>query len=382
MSDELKPTQEELEIEQAQEQEQIKEINEIPLEGNKGEEVVEPVVQEEPKDEQQEEEKDDKADSGEPEIEVPVGHEDEPAQENKEFKEEKGEVTAQEPATEEVDVEALRKEVEELRAVQKEEAALKEFEVKRNTAIRQYDETCEKLANALAGEFERYGIDTTKTLEDIKKEDPAKAQIAIGLITQAERLKSEHKAKINSELNSAFTDMVFDKAARLMDKFGLTEDQQVAAAETFLTIMENTGIKDMAEDLATKVELAVAKAKMVAPAVEKAVKETVEAVQAVQEAAEVIKEEVPPVEKNEPAKEEPVKPEPVVEAVDVSDFEDGIAGGKGVPEGNAITVDNVLEKLAALPHKERVGFYKEHFALINQASAKQSARVFEKRKNM
>lgn len=278
----------------------------------------------------------------------------------------------------EENIEDVKRELEELKAIQKEQEELANFAQKRDTSIKEYNEMCGRLANALQGEFERYGIDTTKSLDDLRKEDPTKAEIAKGLIEQAQRIQEEQKTKVNNELNTAFQDVVFTKAARIMDKFKLTVEQQGIAAETFINIMENSGLKDMAEDLQAKIELAVARAKMIAPAVVKAVEETKEAVEAAKEVVEVVKEakemtEVP--EEAEPPKgaeevpEAPKEPEqPKVEPMDVDDFKEGVVEHKDSTPSAALDESNVLQKLASLPHKKRVAFYKENFDLITRAS--------------
>ncbi|MCM1324167.1 MAG: hypothetical protein NC218_08390 [Acetobacter sp.] len=369
MSEELRP--EEQIVEPQEEITQEAEV-EAPMEAEP-EKVEEVPTEEEPKVEEpetEEEERKVEKTPEEPEAEPEVEKEEEnkPKEETPQEEEKVEEPKVEEPVE---DVEAIKKELAELKAIQQEEKEIKDFSTKRDVAINQYNEMCGRLANALAGEFEKYGIDTTKSIDEIAKEDPAKAEIAKGLITQAERIQNEQKAKVNDELNAAFTDIVFTRAARLMEKFELTEQQQEVVAETFIAIMENSGIKDLAEDLMAKVELAVAKAKMVAPKVVEAVKETKEAVEAVKEVVEAIKEE-PKVEVEEQVPEV-VIPEPVVEPVAEEDFKEGAVQNAEVTPAAALDETNVLQKLASLPHKERVAFYKENYDLITRASQIASA---------
>ena len=359
------------------------EVNDVP-EPNSEEPkdvIEEPVVEEQPKEPEQAEEpqqqpeeeaeQQDEAKKDEP-VEEPVKEGEEPKEEEpkKQEEEEKAdeEQPKEEPETQE-DIEAIKKELEELKAERQEENQLKEFTEKRDNSIQEYNNMCNRLANALQGEFEKYGIDINKTMDELVKEDPAKAEIAKGLIQQAERIQNEQKAKINNELNTAFTDIVFTKAARLMEKFDLTEEQQVVVAETFLNIMQNSGIKDLAEDLSAKVELAVAKAKMVVPKVVEAVKETKEAVEAIKGAVDAVKEEPTKGEEAPAEPEVPAEPEqPKVEPVAVEDFEEGVADKTVSAPAADIDETNVLQKLAALPHKERVAFYTKHYDLITRAS--------------
>lgn len=330
------------------------------------EQVEEPQQQPEEEPEQQEEETKDEP-VEEPAKEAEEQKEEEPKEQEEEEKADE-EQPKEEPEPQE-DIEAIKKELEELKAERQEENQLKEFTEKRDNSIQEYNDMCNRLANALQGEFEKYGIDINKTMDELAKEDPAKAEIAKGLIQQAERIQNEQKAKINNELNTAFTDIVFTKAARLMEKFDLTEEQQVVVAETFLNIMQNAGIKDLAEDLSAKVELAVAKAKMVVPKVVEAVKETKEAVDAIKEAVDAVKEEPTKGEEAPVEPEIPAEPEqPKVEPVAVEDFEEGVADKTVSAPAADIDETNVLQKLAALPHKERVAFYTKHYDLITKAS--------------
>lgn len=331
--------------------EDVKEEQETPEQ-----EVPEPEVQEEPKPEEPKEEGKEEAPQPEEKDKPEVEEVTEPEKEEQQVEEEE----KVEPEKPEEDIEAIKAELAELKAIQQEEKELQDFSVKRDNAVNEYNMMCGRLADALAEEFKRYGIDASKTIEEIEKEDSAKAEIAKGLIAQAQRIQEEQKAKVNDELNTAFTDIVFTKAARLMEKFGLTEEQENSAATTFIEIMNNSGIKDLAEDLKAKVELAVAKAKMVAPAMVKAVEETKEAVEAIKDVVEAV--EAPVVE------EPPKKPEPVVEPVAVEDFTEGVVQNSESTPQAALDESNVLQKLASLPYKERTAFYKEHYDLITRAA--------------
>lgn len=349
--------------------EEPKEVIEEPVieeQPKEPEQVEEPQQQPEEEPEQQEEVKKDEP------VEEPAKEGEEPKEKEPKEQEEEEKADEEQPKEEpepQEDIEAIKKELEELKAERQEENQLKEFTEKRDNSIQEYNDMCNRLANALQGEFEKYGIDINKTMDELAKEDPAKAEIAKGLIQQAERIQNEQKAKINNELNTAFTDIVFTKAARLMEKFDLTEEQQVVVAETFLNIMQNSGIKDLAEDLSAKVELAVAKAKMVVPKVVEAVKETKEAVEAIKEAVDAVKEEPTKGEEAPAEPEVPAEPEqPKVEPVAVEDFEEGVADKTVSAPAADIDETNVLQKLAALPHKERVAFYTKHYDLITRAS--------------
>ena len=64
----------------------------------------------------------------------------------------------------------------------------------------------------------------------------------------------------------------------------------------------------------------------------------------------------------------PADNEYAVEPVAVEDFEEGVADKTVSAPAADIDETNVLQKLAALPHKERVAFYTKHYDLITRAS--------------
>ena len=151
--------------------------------------------------------------------------------------------------------------------------------------------------------------------------------------------------------------------------------------------MLNVGVADLKLDLAAKVELAAARAKMIKPdAVVEEVKEEVEVpVEEVTEdvvdtpAAEEIAEEVVEEEKREDApteekeekeeKEDEKEPEVEIEKPDLEALKEGVADGdSGAANSTRVTADNVLEIMAAVPFKQRVAFYKQHEHLINEAA--------------
>ena len=156
----------------------------------------------------------------------------------------------------------------------------------------------------------------------------------------------------------------------------MTEEQANIAAATFINIMNQVGINDLGEDLAAKVKLSVAQAKMDSPDVVEAAptqEEKVEIEEAKKEEhvqkSEEVKEEVPPAE--EVAEEAlPAEEVPHVEEKkpDISEFMEGIEGNAA--KASDVNTDNVLAKLNALPFKERTKFYKENMDLINEAMKK------------
>lgn len=278
------------------------------------------------------------------------------------------------------ELEKAKAELAEKEAELQEEKAIKSYENDVREANRQYNEFLTNLGNAMLQEFAKYGIDANTNLEELRKTDPAKAQVAENIIRQAQQAKELATNNVQNNLNDRLTDVVFTKASRLFDKYELTHEQGELAAETFVNILSQSGIRDMGDDLIAKVELAVARAKLLKPKVEKVIddakavaEEAKEAVKEVIEAKASEKAEVPTEEKEEvkEEQEEAPKVESVVEAPSIDEFKES-AVISNQAAGDAITEDNVLEQMAKLPFKERTAFYAKHRALCERAMAKHS----------
>lgn len=359
----------------------IEEETEKPVEETSTEDVVEPEKEEEvPPTEEEKPAEEEKVEEPEVKEEAPVEEVTEPEKEE--------ELTEPETVKEEVDVDAIKAELEELKA-EKAEAAEMEALGKENARVaNEFNQLCQGLGKGLEEAFEKYSIPTDKTIEELEKEDPAKAQLARNLTKQANDIIEAAKKDAEAFLNEKAHEVVFKKADRLLQKMDISEEEAPIVAETFLDIIAQAGIKDLHDDLKAKLELAVAKAKMVVKAAGKTV-------DVVKTAADVVKEHVDkvadkiekveeiisdkkdtfdekdikekPKEEGKPAEKVPAKPEPpkVVEEIDRAEFEEGV-GSKSEP-ASGINVNNVLQKMAALPFKDRNAFYKEHFALVEEA---------------
>lgn len=284
------------------------------------------------------------------------------------------------------DFERVQAELEEIKIAEADRQVMQQLR-DRDTGREQQLRAIEgQLADRLELELNRYGIDLNKSLGELQKEDPAKFQIAQGLINQSRAQAEQARAFMEEQKAADAREAIFNKAGMLMAKYDLAEDEANSVAETFLDIIDAAGVRDLGEDLKNKVELAVAKVRFVGGKLKKAVKETKEAVEAIKETADAVVEAAKP--KPETlTKEEPivtdvpvVADEPTVTDVPVVTEEikqEALAEAKGdaVPEtnkatpteGDGATVDNVLEKLMATPFKDRVEFYKRHEALINEA---------------
>jgi PREDICTED: hypothetical protein len=251
--------------------------------------------------------------------------------------------------------------------------AYKEAEENQNN-IREFVELSKNISNklvevkdAIANEVSRvakqYNIPTDLSMEELEKQDPTKAEIAKNLVAQANQALSNIENELAATKESKAKDILFKRAEQMFKKYTLSSDQKAIAADTFIKIMYTTGIDDLDEDLAAKVKLSVAQAKMDSPDVVEVtqVKEEVK-VEDVQN-EEVKEEQAPAVEEKEAVEEEVEKAEE--QKPDLSEFMEGIEGSAA--KASDVNADNVLAKLNALPFKERTKFYKENMDLINEA---------------
>ena len=301
-----------------------------------------------------------------------------PAEEEQKEKVEEGEVEEEDdedlPTVE--DFERVQAELEEIKIAEADRQVMQQLRDKDAAREQQLRVIEGQLADRLELEFNRYGIDLNKSLAELQKEDAAKFQIAQGLINQSRAQAEQARAFMEEQKAADAREAIFNKAGMLMAKYDLAEDEANSVAETFLDIIDAAGVRDLGEDLKNKVELAVAKVRFVGGKLNKAVKETKEAVEAVHDVVEAVKEVVPepsPSPQAEPHVEEKVEQPQVTEDIKKEALAEAMGdavpeANKNVPtEGDGATVENVLEKLMATPFKERVEFYKKHEALINEA---------------
>lgn len=247
----------------------------------------------------------------------------------------------------------------------KESEQLRELAVMRHQAESQLNATTSQVQEALIKTIKKYDIPEDKTMEELKVESPEKAAILEGLLIKAQEVINDASAQLSAQVEERAKDVLFNKAGKMFEAYKMTEEQANIAAATFINIMNQVGINDLGEDLAAKVKLSVAQAKMDSPdvvevaPVQEEVVEAKEAKDVQNSKEEEIKEEVPSVE--EVVEEQEQKP-------DLSEFMEGIEGN--APKASDVNTDNVLAKLNALPFKERTKFYRENMDLINEAMKK------------
>lgn len=254
----------------------------------------------------------------------------------------------------------------------KEAEQLRELAIMKHQAETQLDDTTNQVHDALIKTIKKYEIPEDKTLNELRAESPEKAAILEGLLAKAQEVIRDTSAQLSAQVEERAKDILFNKAGKMFDAYKMTEEQADIAAATFINIMNQVGINDLDEDLAAKVKLSVAQAKMDSPDVvkvapvqeEEKVIETKE--ETVQKSEEDIKEEEVPPTEEVPHVEEALPTEE--KKPDISEFMEGVEGNAS--KASDVNTDNVLAKLNALPFKERTKFYKENMDLINEAMKK------------
>lgn len=386
--------QEEIVESEVKEETTVAEENEVKDEDVKPEETAEDVKEETPaenegekvedkekKEEVEEDNKEEKEETGTTPSEETSEQTEEKPEEKTEEDSDVPPPTEEEEATEEEsaeDVEKVKAELEALREAEEERKGLEDLGNLVQNVETEYNRVLNGIQKALNDTLDQYGIDKTKTLDELRKEDPAKAVIAEDLIRQANEVKQFNETNLTKQVQDKGAELVFKKAEKLFNKYTLSHEQAEVAADTFINIMMNVGVNDLGEDLAAKVELAAARAKLVVPDVvseaevkDEAPAETVEDVVDVPAAEDTAEE---PKEENKPEeKEEKPEVKVTVEKPSIDALKEGVADGdSGAANSNPITADNVLEVMASVPFKNRVQFYKDHEDLINEAARKRS----------
>ena len=309
------------------------------------------------------------------EEETQPDKETEPDKEAKEGEEDKFEEEKVSPEQAE-----LIAQLEELRAEKEDREALEACNKKVMKVEEEFNQCTNKIAEALRTSFTQNDIDPTKSLEELRKENPAKATLAEQFIRQATELKANLERAAMEEVAKHQNEVIYRAASREFVKMGLNLEQAKNAVATFKRIVNEIGVTDLGDDLKMKVQLAAGRAKIVVPNEVVNMKQNTPVVADVPADTTVtvdttdLKEPSPEKEKIEPAKEpekeKDVPPTPVVEKPKIEDFEEGVAGKTSVNAGTMINELNVLDELAKLPYRERAKFYKEHEDVISKALSK------------
>ena len=350
------------------------------VEETDGEPHEEPPVEEDTKQEdvqqsddtvkEDEEPETDKDGEGEPDKVKPEEEEEEQQQEPEKEEEEENKETDKEPS-----VDDLKKRIEEYEIEKQERETLDQYTKLMNDVYTDVQRFETIVQNGMVEGLKKFGIDPNLTFEEIKEQDPAKYELAVELVNQAQQRIDQHRQQAKDILDGEGSKIVFDKAEKEIKKYDLTPEQQVNAAEMFVNIMMKTGIQDLGEDLIAKVKLAVGNAMIEVPRVqeEKDATNTDETDTTETDRSDTTVSKEPTV-VEEPEVKDKVEEKPAntpVQKVNLDDYKEGAtdtsARADAVINKDAVTADNVLQKLAALPYRERVAFMLEHEQEYNDA---------------
>ena len=288
------------------------------------------------------------------------------------------EETANEDSEDNQTPEDMRAELEELRYSRDEENALREISKAQSDAQSEMQEFQTKVTQILEQGLKHYGIDPEKSIEDIAKEDPAKADIARELLNSAQQHIQAKQQELIQRVGQMEQNVVFNRAEREIKKFKLTTEQEIEAAKRFVKIINATGVADISEDLKEKVRLAVASAKMSVP-VEEIIKK--------EEASDTSDTNIleAPFEKIEEKVEDKVEGKSdVTPEVDIDDYKESPTDTAKITVSSTpeINESNVIAKMAAMPYKDRVAFMIEHQDIVDAAMRKESARRERERRKI
>lgn len=288
------------------------------------------------------------------------------------------EETANEDSEDNQTPEDMRAELEELRYSRDEENALREISKAQSDAQSEMQEFQTKVTQILEQGLKHYGIDPEKSIEDIAKEDPAKADIARELLNSAQQHIQAKQQELIQRVGQMEQNVVFNRAEREIKKFKLTTEQEIEAAKMFVKIINATGVADISEDLKEKVRLAVASAKMSVP-VEEIIKK--------EEASDTSDTNIleAPSEKIEEKVEDKVEGKSdVTPKVDIDDYKESPTDTAKITVSSTpeINESNVIAKMAAMPYKDRVAFMIEHQDIVDAAMRKESARRERERRKI
>lgn len=306
-------------------------------------------------------------------------------EEGEKQEEEKTAITEEASEKEEPTSEELKVQLEELKYDRAEEVALQEIGKAQAAAQSEIQKFQNHVTNILEQGLKHYGIDPDKTMEDLEKEDPAKADIARELLKSAQQHIQAKQQELIQKVGEMEQNVVFNRAEREIKKFKLTAEQEIEAAKMFVRIINTTGVADISEDLKEKVRLAVASAKMSVP-IEEMVKieKNSDANSPIGRTSDTSVSKTPSEkieEKTEEKTEE--KPETTPE-VDIDDYKESPTDTAKTPVSTApeINETNVLAKMAAMPYKDRVAFMIEHQDVVDAAMRKESARRERERRKI
>lgn len=306
-----------------------------------------------------------KDDGGEPGEEIPSDDTEKPTEVSEDVQAEVPTEEQQQPVTETnvPDIENLQRELEDLKFEKETQTAISDFQNLVSKQQEEYDNFNTALRDKVLEEFTKYGISVDDDIEELKTSDPAKFKILNNILINAQKIGQDVLNEIQTTIQEAGDNIVFRIAGSKMKKYNLNPEELKESASTFVTIMNETGIKNLDDDIDSKVELAVARAKMLVG------KNPEKVTQKPEEKDNDVTQKTTAEEKkttdSTPKEEKVVK----TEGKKLEDFTKGVAPGTP-PKGAEVTLSNVLDLYYSKPEKERLAFHAEHRDLILEALRK------------
>jgi len=308
---------------------------------------------------------DEKDEGGEPGEEVPSDDTEKSTEVPKDVQTEVPTEEPEQPVTEAPapDIENLQRELEDLKFEKETQTAISDFQTLVRNQQEEYDNFNIALQNEVLNEFAKYGISVDDNIEELRANNPAKFRILTNILTNAQTEEQNFLNKIQATIQKTGDDIVFRIAGSKMKKYNLSPEELKESASTFVIIMNEAGIKNLDDDIDGKVELAVARAKMLVG------KNPEKVTQKPEEVDDDVTQKTTAEEKkttdSTPKGEKVVK----TEGKKLEDFTKGVAPGTP-PKGAEVTLSNVLDLYYSKPEKERLAFHAEHRDLILEALRK------------
>lgn len=220
---------------------------------------------------------------------------------------------------------------------------------------RDFVEFKEFVNDRIVQELNRFGVPLDMDINQMKRELPDKFEILQTVLKRADQETNRVVNEIATKEREAINNVIFTKAGNIMKKFNLSEDEIKSASDTFIRILYKVGIENLDEDLKDKVELAIARAKMISG-------DTIKTVEDVKELVEDVKEAKKDVEAIVASKEETTTDDTVK---DLDAYKESATPSQSVSVP-AIGRDNVIELLNSKTGRDRMAFFAKHKDLINQ----------------
>lgn len=255
----------------------------------------------------------------------------------------------------EKELEELRVKVAEIEEERATETAITEFETLKANNDRELQDFNQRVFQDIKTLCAHYGVPMDMDFEEMRQVHPDKYNILQQILHQADEATAAKEAEIAEVEHNKALDMVFKKADKVMQKYNLSPEVAQEACNTFVAIMHDAGIKNLKDDLAAKVELAVARAKMIAGDVKDVKKDVEKVVEDVEKTVEDVKDAIVDVAKEAPKMEK-----------SLDEFKEGASVGEKA-NAEPINESNVLQLWQAKEGDDRLAFFKQHQDLIQRA---------------